>query len=75
MDRTVSRLRPPGETGLGVAEVARVLRSSRSAVRKAIVRGKLAADLVTDEWGQSVYRVDPAEVVRYQTEHRRGRAS
>lgn len=61
------------QLGLGVAEVARVLKSSRSAVRKAIVRGKLAATLTTDEWGQQVYRVDPAEVVRYQTQHRRGR--
>jgi len=60
----------PPLPGLGVAEVARVLKSSRSAVRKAIIRGTLHANTYKDEWGQSVYRVDPAEVVRYQTEHR-----
>ena len=60
--------------GLGVAEVARVLKSSRSAVRKAIKRGTLSALVVEDEYGQMVYRVEAGEVVRYQTEHRRGRA-
>jgi hypothetical protein len=58
---------------LGVAEAARALGSSRSAVRKAIVRGRLAAALVVDEWGQSVYRVDETEIERYRAEHRKPR--
>lgn len=59
---------------LGVAEVARELRCSRSAVRKAIVRGKLRATLVAVPIGpdkvQTEYRVDRSEVERYQADHR-----
>jgi len=58
---------------LGVAEAARALGSSRSAIRKAIVRGRLAAALVVDEWGQTVYRVEETEIERYRAESRKPR--
>lgn len=67
------------EQELGVAAVARELGSSRSAVRKAIVRGKLRATLVAvpvaPDKVQTEYRVARSEVERYQAEHRTARKS
>ena len=58
---------------LTVSEVARELRCSRSAVRKAIARGKLAATLVV-VGPQSEYRVERSEVERYRGDHRTPRS-
>lgn len=49
----------------GVAETARRLGCSRSAVRKAIKRGSLSAALAEDQWGQMVYGVTDDEIERY----------
>lgn len=59
----------PLTEGLSVSEVARALRCSRSAVRKAIARHKLRADLVSTGT-QMEYRVSRSEVERYRGDHR-----
>lgn len=58
---------------LGVAEVARQLGSSVSAVRKAIVRGTLPATLTPGQRRGNEYRVTREAVEQYQREHRRPR--
>lgn len=63
-------------TRLGVAEAARALGSSRSAIRKAIVRGTLAA--TQEEYvekGETRFRyvVEVDEIERYRAAHRRPR--
>lgn len=59
--------------GLTVDEAAKTLGVKRSAVRKAIARGTLAARLAPTKYGgeRGGYYIAPDEIERYRAAHRR----